>query len=122
MLQRNVAFDLAGRVKNNSVISEYERTSGIKILNTVVEFEPEILFEIDELTEKTEQAAANVSSEEITMELIRRMVEWDRKNKKLKNHHFAYMWDILNNKIPLGEQAKKYVRMNLDFLKKMGFK
>lgn len=122
MLQRNVAFDLAGRVKNNSVISEYERTSGIKILNTVVESEPDILFEIDELTERTEKAAANVSSEEITMELIRRMVEWDRKNKKLKNHHFAYMWDILNNKVPLGEQAKKYVRMNLDFLKKMGFK
>ncbi|MGN8069335.1 hypothetical protein, partial [Mucilaginibacter sp. 22184] len=45
-----------------------------------------------------------------------------RKNKKLKNHHFAYMWDILNNKTPLGEQAKKYVRMNLDFLKRMGFK
>lgn len=122
MLQRNVAFDLAGRVKNSSVISEYERTSGIKILNIVVETEPDILFEIDELTDKSEHAAANVSSEEITMELIRRMVEWDRKNKKLKNHHFAYMWDILNNKTPLGEQAKKYVRMNLDFLKRMGFK
>jgi hypothetical protein len=56
------------------------------------------------------------------MELIKKMVDWDRKNKKLKNHHFAYMWDILNNKVQLGEQAKKYVKMNLEFLKKVGFK
>jgi hypothetical protein len=122
MLQRNVAFDLAGRVKNNSAISEYERTSGIKILDSVIENEPEILFEIDEITSQSTSDKTALIAEEITLELIKRMVEWDKKNKKLKDHHYAYMRNILDNKIPLGDQAKRYIKLNLDFLKKVGFR
>lgn len=46
--QQNVAWNLPGKIRNNSKISDYERNSGIRILDTVIENAPEILFEIDE--------------------------------------------------------------------------
>jgi hypothetical protein len=50
------------------------------------------------------------------------MVEWDRKNKRLKDHHFKYMLDIASGISPLSDQAKRYAKMNLTSLKKYGFK
>lgn len=50
--QKTVAYNLAGRVRNNTRISDYERHSGIVILDTVIEKAPELLDEIDELNEQ----------------------------------------------------------------------
>jgi hypothetical protein len=49
---QNVAWNLPARIRNNSVISDYERGSGIKILETVIDNAPEILLDIEEATNK----------------------------------------------------------------------
>lgn len=117
--QQNVAWNIAGRLRNNTRISEYERVSAIRILDTVIENAPEILLEIDETNDGIQDS--EVTSENITIDMIEKMIAWDRKNRRLKDHHFNYMKDIVEGKIPLSERAKNYVRTNLLLLKKYGY-
>ena len=81
---------------------------------------PEILFDIDELPEQ-DNRQHDVETE-ITLELVKKMVQWDRKNKKLKDHHFRFMWDLVEGRIPFDSRAKKYAKLNLQNLLKFGFK
>lgn len=119
--QQSVAWNIAGRLRNgnDTLISDYERGSAIKILDTVIAHAPEILFEIEEYED--DKSKKDIIEEEITLDLIKRMVVWDKKNKRLKDHYFKYMLDVIDGKIPLGEQAKRYITMNLQTLKKAGF-
>lgn len=117
--QRDIAYNLKGRVKNNSQISDSERINGLAILDIVIDKAAELLFEIDDLPEKK---IGEGNEREITMDLVRRMVEWDRKNKKLKDHHFKYMLDITRSDNKLTEQSKKYILMNYKTLLRFGFK
>jgi Lhr-like helicase len=58
----------------------------------------------------------------ISIEAVQKMVEWDRKYRKLKDHHFKYMVDLIDGKMQMTEQAKRYVKLNLQVLNKFGFK
>jgi hypothetical protein len=118
--QQSVAWNIAGRLRNETRISDYERASAIRILETVIDNAPEILFEIDE--SEIDSSGNGTSTEEVTIDLIKKMITWDKKNKRLKDHYFKYMNDIISGARPLNDQAIKYVRMNLTFLKKYGFK
>jgi hypothetical protein len=71
---------------------------------------------------RLEKEPVNIDEkQEITLDLIKKMVDWDKRNKKLKDHHFRFMWNVANNKQPLDERAKKYASMNLKFIKRFGF-
>jgi hypothetical protein len=115
--QLNVAFNLSGKVRNRSKISEYERQAGIVILDKVIENVPDLLFEIED-----EEAHDAKNEVEITIDLVSRMVAWDRKNKRLKDFQFTFMNEITNGKRSLNEHTKKIVALNLKTLKKFGFK
>ena len=119
-LQCSIAFNLAGRVRNNSKIGDSERISGIKIIDTVIDKASELLFQIDEL-EREQTIPDNHEKPEITMDLINKMLAWDKKNKKLKPHHFIFMNEVSTGKYPLNERARKYAELNLGFLLKNGF-
>ncbi len=111
---------MAGKVRHNSNISDNERIRAIEIIDKVIEVAPDLLYEIDEIeinsaNEQPEEAA------EITIELIEKMVAWDKKNKRLKDHHFRYMWNVANGKQTFDDRAKKYAEMNLKTLKRFGF-
>jgi hypothetical protein len=117
--QLNVAFTLASRVRLNTKISDYERVSGIKIIDTIIDKAPEILFESDEVINSESSKQSN--DPEITIELIERMVQWDRKNKRLKPFQFKMMFDLLNNKVELTNLNKKHCLINYITIKKYGF-
>lgn len=118
--KKTTAYTLSGRVRNNSRISDSERLAGIDILDLVIEKAPEILFDIDELASTSEIAGQN-EKKLITIELVKKIVEWDKKNKRLKPHHYKYMSDVASGKIPFSEQAKRYAQMNYQSVKKYGF-
>jgi hypothetical protein len=118
--QCNIAFTIAGRVRLNGNISEHERITALKILDIIIDKSPEILFDADEI-EIAIPSNGESKEVEITLELIKKMVDWDRKNKRLKPHHFKLMFDILNNKSQLTPQNKKYCLMNYQTIKKYGF-
>ena len=77
--KKNVAYTLAGRIRNNSIISDYERSAGIQILDIVIEKAPELLIDIDEINNRiNDQSDENI---DITLELINKILRWDRKIK-----------------------------------------
>lgn len=117
--QQSNAWNLSLKVKNNSAILANEVTNGISIIEKVIVKAPELLFEIDELAESKQNN--NGKAPEITMALIKKMVDWDRKNKRLKPHHFRMMFDIVNGKEELTGQNIKYCLMNFQFISKHGF-
>ena len=116
--QCNVAFTLAGRVRNKSKISEYERNTGIKILDTVIDKVPELLFESDELAEPDIQGD---DSFEVTLEHIKKLVEWDKKNKRLKDQYFRFMFNVATGKTPFDAKAIKLAELNIKAMKRYGF-
>lgn len=118
--QQSIAWNLSLKVRNNSAILANEISNGISIIEKVIDKAPELLFEIDDLDESNK--GSNGKAPEITLELIKKMVEWDRKNKRLKPHHFRMMFDIVNGKEELTGQNKKYCLMNFQFISKYGFK
>lgn len=118
--QQSIAWNLSLKVRNNSAILANEITNGISIIEKVIDKAPELLFEIDELVESNK--GSNGKAPEITLEFIKKMVDWDRKNKRLKPHHFRMMFDIVNGNEELTIQNKKYCMMNFQFISKYGFK
>jgi hypothetical protein len=115
--QMNVAYNLSGRVRTGAKISDYERQTGINIMDKIIDTAPQILDEIESMPD----AIDTTTKVEISIDLVRKMVEWDRKNKRLKDHHYKYMFDVVSGKLPFGEEAKKYAAMNLQMLRKFGF-
>jgi hypothetical protein len=118
--QKIVAYNLAGRVRTGSAISGYERMTGLNILDIVNKNYPELLHEIDTINEHTEQVTVEIPV--ITIELVQKMIEWDKKNKKLKDSFFTAMKNIAEGKVPLSPQAIRNVKLNYETLKKYGFK
>ena len=115
---QNIAFTLAGRIRNNSTILEGELSNGIKIIEIVIDKAPELLFEIDNLPEKQ---IKQIDNTEITLEIIKKMVQWDKKNKRLKDYEYKLMSDISEGKQPFSDLNKKYAKWNLIKVKKLGF-
>ena len=57
----------------------------------------------------------------MTIELIKKMVEWDRCKRILKDWQWQVMFDVANRKKQLTEQFKRGFLMNLRKLKSKGF-
>jgi hypothetical protein len=119
--QKTVAYNLAGRTRTGNKISDYERTTGILILDKVIELAPELLFEIDELL-LAETAAQTDAPSAITDELIDKIVKWDKKNKRLKDFEYLFMAEIANGKKALTDKNRQIAYWNWQKVKKYGFR
>ena len=103
------------------------------IFDKVCEENYELLEEIDRLKEEEKEEkeqkdkqrntvrSINVNDVEIDIELIKRMVEWDRKNRVLENWKFKVMQDVAIGLKPLTEKLKWGFRVNLKALLMRGF-
>jgi hypothetical protein len=120
MVQKDIAWNLSLKARGNSNMLPNEISYGIAILEIVIDKAPELLFEMDELSESIDPNKPE--DPEMTIEIIRKMVQWDKVNKRLKSHHFKMMFDILNDPGKLTPQNKKYCLMNFHFISKWGFK
>jgi len=118
-VQQNIAWNLTLKVRNNSDIPLNEVTRGIGILDIVIAKSPELLFEVDDIQE--DYVKDKVNEPEMTLELIRKMVEWDKVNKRLKGFHIRMMINILNGTVQLTDPNKKYCQLNYQFISKWGF-
>jgi hypothetical protein len=103
------------------------------IFDRVCEENYELLEEIDTLLDEEQKEkeqkekerstvkSINVNEIEIDIELIKRMVEWDRKNRVLESWKFKIMQDVAIGLKPLTEKLKWGFRMNLKALLMRGF-
>lgn len=119
--QCNIAFTLGGRIRNNSTILDNERRIGIQIIDIVIDKAPELLLEIDDINAK-ESDVMIIDKPNIDINLIQRMIIYDRKHNILKPQYFMFMNNILKGKRSLSEVAVEHCQVSLEILKKHGFK
>lgn len=115
-----VAYNLAGRVRSNGVISNFERQTGIAILDMIIEKAPELLDNIDEIIEKEKNKKEN-NKLDINIEQIKKVVQWDKKNRKLTDFEYKFMLDLAEEKKPLTERNKFIANLNYQKVTKYGF-
>jgi len=118
--QQNIAWNLAIKVRNSSTILNNEISNGLTIIEIVINKAPELLIEIDEIAEAISKI--ELIDPAITLELIKKMVDWDRNKKRLTPNHFRMMLDIIEGHNELNMQNKKYCLMNFHFISQYGFK
>ena len=59
---------------------------------------------------------------DITIDLIERIVQWDKRNKRLDAYKYRFMVDLLEGKMTLTDRNKSLVRLNLKTAEKYGFR
>lgn len=117
--QYDMASTLSSKIRNNRSITDIERNQGEVILNIVAEINPELFFDMDDFF--NDDKSKEEVEIEITLELIERIVQWDKKNKRLDAYKYRFMADLLEGKKQLTDRNKFLVRLNLKTVEKFGF-
>lgn len=117
--KQNIAHQLSGRIRENKKLTDGERQNGIAILETVIEKAPELLCRIDELTDENSNDSGIPS---ITLELIQKVVQWDKKNRRLKDFEYAFMSKLAEGKKTLTQKNIEIAKLNLIKVRQYGFK
>lgn len=116
-------FEMAGTIgrktKTDKTFSDIELNQGEVILNKVTEENPSLFFDMDEYF--IEDLTPKEREDDITLELIERIMQWDRKHRKLEAYKYKFMTDILEGKKSLNDRNKFLVRLNLKTAEKFGF-
>ena len=82
----------------------------------------ELLEEADTIAESEKNRSSQQSpSDEITLELIQRMVDWDRRKRILDDWKWNVMNDVVQGRKPLTDRLKYAFYLNLEKLKNNGF-
>ena len=118
--QQDMASTLSSRIKNNRSITEIERNQGELILNIVADVNHELFFDMDDFF--NEDANLKEDEAEITLDLIERIVQWDKRNKRLDDYKFKFLLDLLSGKITLTDRNKFLAKQNLKTVEKYGFR
>jgi hypothetical protein len=114
----DMAGTISGRIRNKRKLSESEFQFAKKILDFTIEKAPEIFYKLDEL-EITENSTSEVP--ELTLEIIKQVVAWDKKNKVLKDYEFLFMRDVAEGRKTLSDRNKFIANLNLSKVKRHGF-
>ncbi len=116
--QKTIAINLADKVKNlTRTINESERQTGILILDRVVEKAPQLLDEIDEISNQN----GNSNKSEITIDVIREVLKWDKAHKQLTLFERKLMNGLESGEIILTDRNLIFARMCLLKVKKYDF-
>jgi hypothetical protein len=117
--QYDMASTINSKIRNNRSITDIERNSGEDVLNIVVELNPELFFDMEDFF--NEDIKNKEPEVEITIELIEKIVLWDKKNKRLDAYKYRFMLDLLEGRKDLSERNRFLAELNLKTVKKWGF-
>ena len=131
---QSAARDTAHKLKYNHLITETDRKRAMAIYEIVCKYNIELLDEADELAKQDQEARkarevenkknrqeAGVQTDDITLDLIKEMVDWDRRKRNLEDWKWKVMNDVVTNRKPLTDTYKHTFWLNLQFLRKKGF-
>lgn len=117
--QYEMASTLSSKTRNERVISDIERNQGEIVLNLVAEVNPELFYDMDDFF--VEDQTKKPEEVEITLELVERIVKWDKKNKRLDPYKYRFMVELMEGQKPLSDRNKFLARLNLKTAEKFGF-
>jgi len=118
--QYDMASTLNSKIRNNRSITDIERNVGEVILNLVADINAELFFDMDSFF--IEDDSKKVKEFEVSIELIERIVQWDKRNKRLDVYKYRFMVDLLDGKKELTDRNKFLVTLNLKTVEKYGFR
>lgn len=118
--QYDMVSTLSSKIKNNREITDIQLNQGETILNIVAELNPGLFFDMDDffnadIKKKDEEV-------EISMDLIERIIQWDKRNKRLDAYKYRFMVDLLEGRKELTDRNKFLAGLNLKTAKKYGFR
>lgn len=120
----SIASDIAYKIKNGRKLLDSDISRGYSIYEMVWQYNPELLEEADDLTVKDAEsntAKISLETEDITLELIQQMVDWDKRKRILDDWKWKVMRDVADGRKPLTDRMKYAFYINLQTLKKKGF-
>lgn len=115
---QNYCFTIAGRLRKGMKFEGFEISNGARVLDIVTELSPQLL-EIAETQAITNEK--QYPKLEVTPEVLKEAVLWDKKNKKLKTISYTFLAELSNGKKHLTDQNKKIASWNIEILQKCGF-
>ncbi len=118
--QQNIAWNLAHN-KVTEKLTDAERTIGLKIVDLVIESAPDLLFEIDNLILE-DGTSKSLSTVNIDHDLLKKLVAWDRKSKRLKDHEYLLMAELAEGKKELNPINVQRASLSIMKAKKYGFR
>ena len=112
------------KFKHKFTTSEIRKAIGV--YEAVCKNNIELLEEADAMAElETEntiiQPSTTQPSNDITLELVQKMVNWDRRKRILEDWKRNVMNDVVQGKKPFTDRMKYAFYLNLEKLKKHGF-
>lgn len=130
LVYQNAAKEIAQKLKYNHDLSSADIRKAMYIYSTVADNNIELLEEADEISEKDRQQGISNNSESInkdndlaniTIDLVKEMVEWDRHERILEDWKWKAMNDVATGKKELTNRYKLAFKLNLIKLRKHGF-
>lgn len=123
---QSTAMDIAHKLKFNRKFSDNDRQRAMAIYDIVCEKNIELLLEADELAnveapQKTPTTEESQIPELITIELVQKMVDWDRRKRVLKDWQWKVMDDVVKGKRQFDDRMKYGFYSNLERLRSKGF-
>jgi hypothetical protein len=118
--QYDMASTLSSKFRNNRTITDMQRNQGETILNIVADLNPELFFDMDDFFD--EDNNKKEEEFEITIDLIERIVQWDKKNKRLDAYKYRFMVDLLEGKKELTDRNIYIASLNLKTVARFGFR
>ena len=121
MRQREFAQSIALAIKTGRVFRDSELKHGSELIEKVMAEAPELLDDQDEIETQMSSVADEPLGPVITLDIVNKIVTWDRRHRRLKPHHYLFMKKIADGHEPLSEQNIKLVQINLKRLEAYGF-
>lgn len=115
----DTANTISNRLRSNRELSPIEIGNAHKIIDIIVEEAPELFYKLDEIYDSEDKKPQQES--EITLEVIKDVVAWDKKNKRLKDYEYRFMSNLAEGKSPLTQRNLFIAGLNLEKVKKFGF-
>lgn len=120
----SIANDIAYKIKNGRKLLDGDITRGYSIYETVWKYNPELLEEADDPAIKDAEhntVKISLETEDITLELVQQMVDWDKRKRILDDWKWKVMKDVAEGRKPLTDRMKYAFYINLQSLKRKGF-
>ena len=120
----SIASDIAYKIKNGRKLLDGDISRGYSIYETVWKYNPELLEEADAPAIKDAEdntMKISLETEDITLELVQQMVDWDKRKRILDDWKWKVMKDVAEGRKPLTDRMKYAFYINLQSLKRKGF-
>lgn len=123
---QSAARDTASKIKYKHKFTPSDIRKAITVYEAVCKDNIELLEEADAMAEQEAENATTIPSNtqpsnDMTLELVQKMVDWDRRKRILEDWKWNVMNDVVQGKKPFTDRMKYAFYLNLEKLKKSGF-